>query len=443
MVTPSRVRTRFAPSPTGYLHVGGARTALFNWLYARHTQGSFVLRIEDTDQSRNIDDGIAAIHEGLKWLGLPWDEGPGVGGGRGPYFQSQRRATYDKHLATLREKDLLYTEENGAVRFRCPGKPVIVDDAVCGRVDFTRDEPDMTIRRPDGSYIFHFVNVIDDLEMGITHVIRGEDHLPNTPKHIELFLALEATPPTYAHIPLILNADGSKMSKRDRGASLRDYQGHAYLPAAVVNYLALLGWSPKDDREILSLEEIAGLFDLPGINKSNAAFDLKKLQWLNGKHLLALGEESFRRHAAPVVRAAGVDIGEDDLGKILSLMQTKVSLASEIPEKIAFFHGKRCDYDRAALAKLAGDDASPARLKALIGTFEGVSEWKEEEIGVAIQSAAGALGQKKSKVMFPARVAASGQAGGPDLLPMLALLGKERVLLRFRDILKKLSSPVG
>ncbi len=436
----STVRTRFAPSPTGYLHVGGARTALFNWLYARHCGGSFVLRIEDTDKTRNIDDGIEAILKGMRWLGMEWDEGPEIGGDRGPYFQSQRQDLYDKHLETLQSKDLVYTEENGAVRFKSPGKPVVVDDQVCGRVEFTRDEPDMTIRRPDGSYIFHFVNVTDDLEMGITHVIRGEDHLSNTPKHIELFEALGEAPPTYAHIPLILNPDGSKMSKRDLGASVTDYADKAYLPEAVVNYLALLGWSPKDDTELLPLTEIIERFDFPGINKSNASFDLVKLNWVNGQRLMALDESTYWKHASAAVKAADMDISEESLRKILPLMQTKVSIASELPEKIAFLQGNHCDLDSKALEKLAKDAQSTDKLEALIKAFEDTTSWEEVTIDAAIEAAAGSLEQKKGKLMFPTRVAASGQAGGPDLLTVLVLLGKERVLLRFRELLAQLGS---
>ncbi len=438
IMTDKTVRTRFAPSPTGYLHVGGARTALFNWLYARHHGGQFVLRIEDTDRNRNIEDGIEAILRGLEWLGLTWDEGPGAGGDRGPYYQSQRQGLYDKHLATLEQKGLVYTEDNGAVRFRSPRQPVVVDDKICGRVEFTRDEPDMTIRRPDGSYIFHFVNVVDDLEMGMTHVIRGEDHLSNTPKHIELFEALDASPPVYAHIPLILNADGSKMSKRDQGASVTEYREQAYLPQAVVNYLALLGWSPKDDQEQLPIEEIIARFDFPGINKSNASFDLKKLLWLNGQVLMGLDGEAFRQHATPVVQAAELDLDDDTLHRLLPLVQTKVSLASEIPGKIAFFQGDRCDHDPAALAKLKKDSQSIPRLQSLTEALSAASPWTEETIGQAIGKAAQELEEKKGKLMFPARIAASGQAGGPELLPMLSLLGQDRVLLRFRDAIQVL-----
>ena len=224
---------------------------------------------------------------GLRWLGLDWDEGAGIGGDYGPYFQSERNAIYEKYLNLLHAKGVVYVDE-GAVRFRSPRKPVIVDDLVCGRIEFDRStDPDMTIRRPDGSWIFHFVNVVDDIEMKISHVIRGEDHLTNTSKHVELYEALGATPPSFAHIPLILNRDGSKMSKRDEGSSITSYIEQGYAPEAVRNYLCLLGWSPKDNREKIEIEEVIQLFDLAKINRRNAAFDLDKCYWLNGQYVLA------------------------------------------------------------------------------------------------------------------------------------------------------------
>ena len=250
------VRVRFAPSPTGYLHIGGARTALFNWLFARHHGGTFILRVEDTDKSRNTDEAAAAIYEGLRWLELSWDEGPHAGGNFGPYFQSQRDDIYERHLTKLQGAGYIF-EDQGALRFRSPREHVIVNDIVCGKIDFDLTNPgthpDMTLRRPDGSWIFHFVNVVDDIEMKISHVIRGEDHLSNTPKHIELYRALGAEPPQFAHIPLILNRDGSKMSKRDQGARVASYIEQGYAPEAVRNYLCLLGWSPKDNREKIEI----------------------------------------------------------------------------------------------------------------------------------------------------------------------------------------------
>src|SRR4249920_1713633 len=307
----SEVRVRFAPSPTGYLHIGGARTALFNWLFARHHGGKFVLRIEDTDMKRNTEEATAAIYEGLEWLSLNWDEGPHVGGEFGPYLQSERTEVYERYLKKLQDAGHIY-EDQGALRFRSPREHVIVDDLVCGKIDLDLSNPDthpdMTIRRPDGSWIFHFVNVVDDLEMKISHVIRGEDHLSNTPKHIELYRALGATPPAFAHIPLIHNPDGSKMSKRDQGASVDYYMKRGYTPAGVANYLCLLGWSPKDNREKLPIEEITGLFDLKNTVRGNATFDPAKLHWLNGEYARELPDAELQERAAEFLKRAGFNL---------------------------------------------------------------------------------------------------------------------------------------
>src|SRR4051812_26648827 len=309
----TEVRVRFAPSPTGYLHIGGARTALFNWLFSRHHEGRLILRVEDTDKARNTEEAAAAIYDGLKWLGLNWDEGPQAGGELGPYFQSERNDIYERHLAKLQEAGCIF-EDNGALRFRSPREHVVVDDLVAGKIDFdlTNPEthPDMTVRRPDGSWIFHFVNVVDDIEMKISHVIRGEDHLSNTPKHIELYRALGATPPAFAHIPLIHNKDGSKMSKRDQGASVDYYIKRGYTPAGVVNYLCLLGWSPKDNREKIPIEEIVRIFDLKNTVRGNATFDTDKLDWLNGEYARELDDATFQKQCARFLREAGLELDE-------------------------------------------------------------------------------------------------------------------------------------
>ena len=280
----SQVRVRFAPSPTGFFHIGSARTALFNWLYARHTGGVFILRVEDTDQSRNSEEFLNLIYNSLRWLGLNWDEGPGVGGDYGPYRQSERAAIYREYLERLKAAGRTY-EKEGALFFRISGEPQVIEDAIRGRVERT-EEKDFVIVRSDGNPVFHFVNVVDDIAMKVTHVIRGEDHLSNTSKHTELFKAFGAPLPIYAHIPLILKQNGpGKMSKRDQGALIEEYQKRGFLPEALVNFLCLLGWSPKDDREKLPIDEIVRLFDLPGVNQSNARFDEKKLSHMNMVYL--------------------------------------------------------------------------------------------------------------------------------------------------------------
>src|ERR1035437_5227627 len=337
------IRVRFAPSPTGYLHIGGARTALFNWLFARHHGGKFILRVEDTDKSRNTEEAAAAIYEGLEWLGLDWDEGPHKGGEYGPYFQSERNHIYERYLQKLQESGHIF-EDAGALRFRSPREHVLVKDLVCGEIDFdlTNPEthPDMTVRRPDGSWIFHFVNVVDDIEMKISHVARGEDHLSNTAKHIELYRCLGAPPPHFAHIALIHNKDGSKMSKRDQGASVDYYIKKGYLAPAVRNYLCLLGWSPKDNREKIPIEEIVRIFDLKNVVRSNATFDPDKLHWLNGEYARELGEDEFIVKATTTLKAAGVALDKYPEEYVRTALQTckgKINTFDELPAYGGFY----------------------------------------------------------------------------------------------------------
>ncbi|MDP6208443.1 MAG: glutamate--tRNA ligase family protein, partial [Roseibacillus sp.] len=333
------VRTRFAPSPTGYLHVGGARTALFNWLFARQHGGAFILRVEDTDEARNTTEAREAIFEGMRWLGLDWDEGHDAGGACGPYFQSQRSEIYEKWFEQLRTADRVYQDE-GAWRFRFERKPVTMHDLICGEVtiDYREESntPDMVVRRSDGSFVFHFVNVVDDLEMEISHVIRGEDHLMNTPKHLQLFEALDQKPPAYAHIPLIMNADGSKMSKRDQGAAVHEYQERGFLPAAVNNFIALLGWSPKDDDEIFSAPELVERFSLEAVNRSPSRFDWDKCQWLNQQHLMALPPDEFAAAAKPHVERSGFTM-TGDYEAMAASVQEKVQTLSEVAGMIDFY----------------------------------------------------------------------------------------------------------
>lgn len=473
----SSVRVRFAPSPTGYLHVGGARTALFNWLFARRNGGVFVLRIEDTDEARNTPAALAAIGDGLRWLGLDWDEGPGKGGPHGPYQQSERKHLYDAALAKLEAQGMTYTEENGAVRFRSPRETVVLHDRICGEVKIDRSkEPDMTIRRPDGSYIFHFVNVVDDIDMKITHVIRGEDHVYNTGKHIELFRALGAEPPEYAHIPLILNDDGSKMSKRDQGAAMGYYIDNGFVPAAVRNYLCLLGWSPKDDREVMPLEEIVALFDWDHLNHANARFDMEKCRWMNGEYVKAQSGAEFGRDAVAWLTSPASAVDEQDprhvasfrvLGQLLAgrpvavedetealrlksaspllaslpaglldgalgLMKPKVRVVPEIAEHVVMAFDPRSAVSPEARAKAASQPGAGERLNSLAGHLEALVHWNAEHIQEGVAVAARELGVKPGALMFPLRVAVTGQGHGVDLVPLLALLGKDETVQRLR-----------
>lgn len=435
-----KVRVRFAPSPTGYLHVGGARTALFNYLYAKKHGGDFILRIEDTDQSRNSEEAVQVIFDGLRWLGLEWNEGAQAGGEYGPYFQSQRKDIYDKHLKVLEDKGLVY-DDQGAIRFRSPRKPVVVNDLVCGSIEFDRSgDPDMTIRRPDGSYIFHFVSVVDDLEMKVTHVIRGEDHLSNTPKHLELYQALGHEPPAFAHIPLILNKDGSKMSKRDEGASIMTYMENGYAPEAVVNYLCLLGWSPKDNREKLDLSEVIELFDLDKINRRNASFDLDKCFWLNGQYILQMGIERFRELSAPFLDKAGVVAdSEEQLLKVLALVKEKIKHFSDVPAWISYFFTEEYEYAPEAVEKALKADGALDALDKLRNKYAGLADWTSEALENGLKEIAAETGLKTKVFVHPARVAVSGRAVGPSLYPMLEVMGRERVLARMEKTLQQFS----
>lgn len=433
------VRVRFAPSPTGFLHVGGARTALFNWLFARHHRGTFVLRIEDTDKSREQESAVKVIYEGLLWLGLEWDEGAGKGGRFGPYFQSERDAIYEQYLRRLQDKKAVY-EDAGAIRFRSARQPVVVEDEVCGHIEFDRSiEPDMTIRRPDGSWIFHFVNVVDDIEMQISHVIRGEDHLTNTAKHVELYRALGAQPPRFAHIPLILNQDGSKMSKRDAGASVSGYIEQGYAPEAVRNYLCLLGWSPKDNREKIDIEEVIELFDLKKINRRNAAFDLDKCFWLNGQYVTQMSVERFRQLSEPFIQAAHLQIDDEQyLLRVLEIVKEKIKLFHDVPDWISYFFTEDYPFDPEAVTKTF-KEGTMERLRRLAQRYRALNGWNVELLEGELKRLASELGCKTGELIHPTRLAVSGRSVGPSLYHMLEVLGRDRVLARLEKTIARFS----
>ena len=431
----SNVRVRFAPSPTGYLHIGGARTALFNWLFARHHGGTFVLRIEDTDQARNTEEAAAAIYEGLNWLDLKWDEGPHVGGNLGPYFQSQRAGIYESALKKLQDAGHIF-EDAGALRFRSPREHVVVDDLVAGKIDFDlsnpETHPDLTIRRPDGSWIFHFVNVVDDIEMKISHVIRGEDHLSNTPKHIELYRALGATPPHFAHIPLIMNTDGTKMSKRDRGASVEYYIKRGFLPEAVRNYLCLLGWSPKDNREKIPIEEIIRIFDLNHVVRSHATFDAAKLHWLNGEYARELTDEEFYERGVVALRSAAANLDDFPASYVRAALQTckgKINTFDELPGYAGFYFSDDFNYNPEGAARHFMAENRP-KLEAVHDAFASMSNFNVPEIESGLKTTAGKLGVKPAALIHPTRFAVTGSNAGPSLYHLLEVLGREKVLTR-------------
>ena len=451
------VRTRFAPSPTGSLHIGGARTALFNWLYARHAGGKFVLRIEDTDKERNSQASLKVLLDGLRWLGIQWDEGPQTNctssesfGDKEPYFQSQRSAVYRRYLDELTAKGRVY-EKEGVIRFKMPQDPIVIPDLIVGEVtrkltDCEAQQPDFVLVRADGQPVFHLVNAVDDLEMGITHVIRGEDHLSNTSKHLAIIHALGKTPPQYAHIPLILNADGTKMSKRDSGASIDHYIEEHYAPEAVANYLCLLGWSPKNDREKLPMEEVIRLFDLRHILRHNAKFDREKLQWLNGEYLREMEPFRYARLAQSCLESKGFSLsrfGTEYIRNALATTQGKLRELSELPNYAGFYF--KADDSIAFDTKEAETHFAPPNLKGmqrLQAALDELESFQPEAVQTAFKEVSGKLQVKVRALVHPIRLACTGKTAGPSLYHLLSILGKERVLRRIhRAILQAKQTP--
>jgi glutamyl-tRNA synthetase len=429
-------------------HIGSARTALFNWLYARHTGGTFILRIEDTDAARNKPEYVQVIFEAMHWLGLNWDEGPQpdgtVKGDKGPYFQSQRAAIYKGYVDRLLSEGKAY-EFEGAVKFRTPKTPITVPDLICGNIQFDRtNEPDLVIQRKDGTPVFHLVNVVDDIEMAVTHVIRGEDHLSNTQKHLALIEAIGAKAPHYAHIPLILNPNGSKMSKRDAGASILEYKEQGYIPAALRNYLCLLGWSPKDNREVFPIEEVIEKFDLPQVGRANARFDIDKLFWINGEYMRAATIEALEPLALAILQKHGVLTGDYDpayFRSALAIVKEKIKLGRELPEWMSYFFRDDFEFDPAAVKKVftAEGLANLAKLRARLAAIDG-NNFTATALESEFKTLAAAEGQKVGALIHPVRLAVSGRPVGPSLYHLLEVLGRERVLARLERAEKQFSN---
>jgi glutamyl/glutaminyl-tRNA synthetase len=403
-------RVRFAPSPTGYLHIGGARTALFNWLYARHTGGTFILRIEDTDAARNSQEAVDVILNGLRWLGLDWDEGPLTGdatgaskGDCGPYFQSQRKANYQRRVEALLSRGLAY-EHEGAVKFKMQREPVVIHDLVVGDVvrkltDREEVDPDFVILRSDGQPVFHLVNVIDDLEMDITHVIRGEDHLSNTAKHIALFKAFGVKPPHYAHIPLILNADGSKMSKRDKGASLTSYLDDGFLPEAVVNYPLPPRLVAQGQPRKAVARRVIERFDLPQILRHNAGSITRNSSGLQGEYARELKDDRFYELAVHAFAKAGVDTNPFPCPTSRprsTPARASSRLFSELPAYAGFYFRDEIDYNAEAAKKDFVPENKP-RLEKLRDAFAAAEPVRRRDLEAALKETAKTTGRESRR----------------------------------------------
>jgi glutamyl-tRNA synthetase len=475
------VRVRFAPSPTGYLHVGGARTALFNWLFARRHGGTFVLRIEDTDAERSSWDMVAGIVDGLRWLGLDWDEGPDVGGPHAPYFQSQRldqyrekahalvrqghayycycspedlqrkRAdaegrgeawTYDRACLKLSREEATRLDAVGAaraIRFNVPAGHTQFDDLVHGPIQFENANiEDFVILRSDAQPTYHLSVVVDDIDMEMTHVVRGDDHISNTPKHLMLYQAFGSTPPRFAHVPLILGPDKKRLSKRHGATSVMEYHRLGFLPEAMVNFLALLGWSPGGDREVLNTDELIGLFTLEGISGGNAVFNPEKLDWFNQQHIARLPAAELLRRIEDRLRARGLwrdSLSSDEAGwmeKVLALLKPRVKKLDQLLDEIEPYLVDLPEFDPAAVQKHLSDANIRDALGVLADRYGALAPFDAASTEQTLRAIAQDAGLKGAALIHATRVAVTGRAVSAGLFDVLALLGSTRVVKRLR-----------
>jgi glutamyl-tRNA synthetase len=469
--------------------VGGARTALFNWLFARRHGGAFILRIEDTDAERSSDEMVTGILEGLRWLGLSWDEGPDVGGPYAPYFQSQRYDRhrelghqlltaglaypcycppellrnkreaaesrglgwkYDRTCLGLSEDDRRHAEASGvrpAIRFTVPPGRTSYLDHVHGAIDFDHEQiEDFIILRSDGHPTYQLSVVADDIDMRITHVIRGDDHISNTPKQLLMYQAFSAAAPEFAHVPLILGTDKKRLSKRHGATSVTEYERMGYIPEAMVNFLALLGWSPGGDREVMLRDEMIALFDIDRISGGDAVFNVEKLDWFNSQHLMRLDRAQLATRVAPLLQAAGLLDEQLAAGKrewlerVLVLVLPRVRRLPDFVEQARPFLAPDVEYDRDAVQKHLTTPALAGHVQALVEALRGAEPFDEATIERVLRAVADARGVKAGVLIHAARVAATGKAVSPGLFEVLALLGKPVTIARLEHVVRFLKS---
>lgn len=434
----SNIKVRFAPSPTGYLHIGGARTALFNWLFARHNKGVFLLRIEDTDQQRSTEAATQAILDSMKWLGLEWDEGP--------YFQSQRLSIYKQNAEKLvsNGKAFYDTDVEGrkAIRFRMQDGVTEINDLIHGTITFdTSLIEDFVILKADGFPTYNFACVVDDAEMGITHIIRGDDHISNTPKQIALYQAFGFKLPEFAHIPMILGEDGSRLSKRHGATSVTEYRDKGYLPHALVNFLALLGWSPGNDQEIISITEMIEKFTLKRANKTSAQFNNTKLDWMNGQYIKNTPVELLTAEVKRFFEKSGnatVEIPGEWLTNLVKLYHERFKTFQDLLNQTRFFFTDMIEYDQAAADKFLRKEGIGALLKEVHSAISQVDTFDKKKLEDALRALTEALGVGFSKLAQPIRVAITGKSVSAGIFETMELLGKEKTLKRLDYAIKNL-----
>ncbi len=422
------VKTRFAPSPTGYLHIGGARTCLFSWLVTRKEQGKFVLRIEDTDKNRSKKEYLDEILESLNWLGIEWDE---------LYRQSERFPIYQEYADKLIEKGLAYKEE-GAVFLKYDFSEIVVNDLIRGPVTFTElPKYQEVIIKSDGTPTYNFSCVIDDALMGITHVVRGEDHLSNTPKQILMYKALEFKVPFFAHLPMILSPQGGRMSKRFGATAISEYKKEGFLPEALFNYFLLLGWSPKDDREIITKKEAEKIFKLKDVNKTGAAFSLDKLTWINAQYIKNKDLDELTKQVKGYLTSYDLpysDTGYDYLKEVVSIFKTRLNKLSEFSEKAKFCFTDEINY--ASDSEEVLQEKIIKEIVTLKDRLAQIEDFNEENIEREFRGTAKDLGVKVKVLIHPTRVALTGSKNGPGLFETLGILGKEKVVQRLDNLIE-------
>ena len=482
------IRVRFAPSPTGYLHVGGARTALFNWLYARRQGGTFVLRIEDTDAERSSWEMVSGIVDGLRWLGLDWDEGPDVGGPHAPYFQSQRLDKYRSSAAqlvsdghayycyctpeALQEKRAAAEASGGgwiydrtccaltagqiadnesrrvprAIRFKVPAGATRFTDLVHGPIEFpNRVIEDFVVLRSDAQPTYHLSVVVDDVDMQITHVVRGDDHISNTPKQVLLYGAFGAEPPAFAHVPLILGPDKKRLSKRHGATSVMEYHRLGYLSEAMVNFLALLGWSPGGDPEIFTRDELIARFTLQGISGGNAVFNPEKLDWMNQQHLLRLSSEDLVGRLEPLLRSEGLWRDEFErqrrawLIRVVDLVKTRARRLDQVIVEARPFLSDQVTIDPAAAERHLSSVHLREPIETLAAGFDELPSFTASNLETVLRSTAEQRGLKAGALIHATRVAVTGRSNSPGLFDVLELIGKETVVSRLRMAAERLT----
>lgn len=433
-----KIRVRFAPSPTGKVHIGNIRAAIFNWLYARHVGGEFLLRVEDTDLERSTPEAIQTLLECMAWLGLDYD-------GEVMYQTSQR----EHHLAVAEEllsKGYAYTENKGGqgecVIFRMPKEGVIeYDDLVKGHMKKkAKDTQDFVIVRSDGSPVFHLANVLDDITQGVTHIIRGDDHVENTFKHIQLFKAIGAPIPQYAHLPMIVNNAGKPYSKRDGSAFVGEFRELGYLPETLFNYLALLGWAPGDDRELMTRAEMVEAFDFAKCKASPARFDMKKLTWMNGEYIARQPREAYEAEFTKRLAAAGLPAEplNGHRSELLDQIQPRTKTYADLPGNCRYFFEEAYPFDEKAVAKRLKPEGTAALLDEIASALEALPAFSIEAMEACIRAMGEAKGTGMGPLVHPIRVAVSGKTEGPGLFEMLWLLGRERSLSRLRTVAERL-----